>query len=68
MRKRDSKAERKLSEREEKVIGEVEDELKVSDHITMNEKAIHGRATVLQCRKKNFLKVLMLGYQMVRQV
>lgn len=33
----------------------------------MNEKAIHGRATVLQCRKKNFLKVLMLGYQMVRQ-
>ena len=34
----------------------------------MNEKAIHGRATVLQCRKKNFLKVLQLGYQLVQRI
>ena len=32
----------------------------------MNERKIHSRATVLQCPKKNFLKVLQLGYQMVR--
>ena len=67
LRKRDSKRERKNSEREDHILGEDEKDLQLADYITMNEKAIHGRATVLQCRKKNFLKVLMLGYQMVRQ-
>lgn len=59
--------ERKLSDKEDAVLGEDGKDLELKDYITMNEKAIHGRATVLQCRKKNFLKVLMLGYQMVRQ-
>ena len=65
-RKREQKAERKFAEQETKVLGEKK-ELTVADYIQMNEKSIHGRATVLQSRKKNFLKVLMLGYQMVRQ-
>ena len=61
------KRERKMSGRIEELLGEEAKDLELKDCITMNEKAIHGRATVLQCRKKNFLKVLMLGYQMVRQ-
>lgn len=43
-------------------------DLSVTDYLAMNEKAIHGRATVLQCRKKNFLKVLQLGYQLVQRM
>ena len=42
-------------------------ELSVTDYLALNEKAIHNRNTVLQCRKKNFLKVLQLGYQLVQR-
>jgi len=57
-------------------VGEVNQKLKaekitkmqVADHLAACEKKIHSRATVLQCQKKNFLKVLQLGYQMVRML
>lgn len=39
----------------------------MADYLAMNEKAIHRRDTVLRCRKKNFLKVLQLGYQLVQR-
>ena len=65
MRKRDAKAADKLTEAQSKVIAEKE--LSVTDYLALNEKAINGRATVLQCRKKNFLKILQLGYQLVQK-
>lgn len=51
-KKRDVKAGEKEEERK----------LEVSDYILLNEKKIHSRSTVLQCQKRNFLKVLQLGY------
>lgn len=40
--------------------------MEICDYILQNEKKIHSRATVLQCQKKSFLKVLRLGYQVVK--
>lgn len=40
--------------------------MEVCDYVLQNEKKIHSRATVLQCQKKSFLKVLRLGYQVVK--
>ena len=61
-RKRDEKAREKFSEQSAKALKDEHKEMSVTDYLARNEKAIHGRATVLQCRKKNFLKVLQLGY------
>ena len=63
VRKRDAKAADKLTEQQVKAVKE----LSVTDYLALNEKAIHNRNTVLQCRKKNFLKVLQLGYQLVQR-
>ena len=59
-RKRDIKAEEKLTEQQSKALKD--NELSVTEYLALEEKPIHGRASVLQCRKKNFLKVLQLGY------
>ena len=64
-RKRDAKAEEKLGEKQLKAVKDKE--LSVADYLAMSEKAIHRRDTVLRCRKKNFLKVLQLGYQLVQR-
>jgi len=48
-RKRDEKASRK----------------EVMDYVYNNEKRIHSRTNILQSKKRSFLKVLQLGYEMV---
>jgi hypothetical protein len=63
-RKRDDKAEEKKThflEDPAKRLPEVPQS--VPDMLLANERKIHTRQTVLQNQKKNFLKVLLLGYQ-----
>ena len=55
-RKRDMKAESKMAEATEKALRD--GPKSITDYLAQNERAIEGRATVLRCRKKNFLKVL----------
>lgn len=62
MRKRDAKAEQKHSEQSSKALKDGGRELTVNDYLAMNEKPITSRAAVIRCRKKNFLKVLQIGY------
>jgi len=61
VRKREVKAEQKNTEIASKALKDSK-ELTVADYLAMNEKPINGRAAVVRCRKKNFLKVLQLGY------
>lgn len=52
--------------RDQKQTEKEEAKLSVSDYLIQNEKKIHSRNTVIQCQKRSFLKVLQLGYQMVK--
>ena len=52
--------------RDQKQTEKEEAKLEVSDYLIQNEKKIHSRSTVIQCQKRSFLKVLQLGYQMVK--
>ena len=65
-RKRETKAEQKLGEQASKALKDGKD-MSVRDYLAANEKAISGRASAIRCRKKNFLKVLQLGYQLVQK-
>ena len=67
LRKREAKAEQKHAEMATKALKDGARELTVADYLAMNEKPTTGRAAVVRCRKKNFLKVLQIGYQLVQR-
>ena len=51
------KREQKGAEKGDKELEEAK-KLEVCDYLVQNERRIHSRHTEIQCKKKNFLKVL----------
>lgn len=55
-----------MKKRDVKALEKEESKFDLSDHLLHNERKIHSRSTVIQSKKRSFLKVLQIGYKAVK--